>query len=210
MLPQEFLDDVDNRLHDFPIIAQVSGFVGVRPTVIGAGLLAGLLGFFALGVGANLVTNLVGFLYPAFMSFKAIESSDTDDDKMWLTYWVVYAAFSVVEVFTDYVLFWIPMYYLIKIVFLVWLFHPQTQGAISVYSYVIAPILKQTSNQFDSLGNYMEDELLVENEHEAGEAQKPEVLKRVASAYTEATEPTPSGLKQKSMTVPPSSLIEPK
>lgn len=28
-------------------------------------------------------SNLVGFLYPAYMSFKAIESDDTSDDTLW-------------------------------------------------------------------------------------------------------------------------------
>ncbi len=48
----------------------------------------------------RLVGTLVGFLYPAYMSFKAIESVNKTDDTQWLVYWVVYAAFSVIEIFT--------------------------------------------------------------------------------------------------------------
>lgn len=46
---------------------------------------------------------------------KAIESPGKDDDTRWLTYWVVYAAFLLVETFTDIFFFWIPFYSFIKV-----------------------------------------------------------------------------------------------
>ena len=46
---------------------------------------------------------------------KAIDSVGKDDDTQWLTYWVVYAAFGIVEYFADLVLFWIPFYFLLKV-----------------------------------------------------------------------------------------------
>ena len=49
---------------------------------------------------------------------KAIESREKDDDKLWLTYWVVYSVFSLVEFFTDIFLFWIPFYWLLKVTLL--------------------------------------------------------------------------------------------
>jgi len=53
------------------------------------------------------------FLY--VYSCKAIDSVEKDDDTQWLTYWVVYAAFGIVEYFADLVLFWIPFYFLLKV-----------------------------------------------------------------------------------------------
>lgn len=46
---------------------------------------------------------------------KAIDSEEKDDDTQWLTYWVVYAVFGLVEYFTDLVLSWIPFYFLAKV-----------------------------------------------------------------------------------------------
>lgn len=46
---------------------------------------------------------------------KAIDSEDKDDDTQWLTYWVVFAFFSVIEFFTDTVLSWMPFYFLLKV-----------------------------------------------------------------------------------------------
>ena len=46
---------------------------------------------------------------------KAIDSVEKDDDTQWLTYWVVYAAFGIIEFFTDIILSWIPFYFLFKV-----------------------------------------------------------------------------------------------
>ena len=46
---------------------------------------------------------------------KAIESKEKEDDTQWLTYWVVYSVFSLVEFFSDILLFWIPFYWLMKV-----------------------------------------------------------------------------------------------
>ena len=64
---------------------------------------------FALG-GAKLVSDLVGFVYPAYASFKAIDSDDPNDDTQWLTYWVVFACSSIVETAANFLISWIPFY----------------------------------------------------------------------------------------------------
>lgn len=46
---------------------------------------------------------------------KAIESKVKDDDTQWLTYWVVYGLFSVLEAFSDIFLSWFPLYYVSKV-----------------------------------------------------------------------------------------------
>ena len=49
------------------------------------------------------------------VSCKAIDSPEKDDDTQWLTYWVVYAVFGIMEYFTDLILSWIPFYFLAKV-----------------------------------------------------------------------------------------------
>ena len=48
-----------------------------------------------------------GFVYPAYRSIKAIETSIKDDDTQWLIYWVVFACFSVAEFFSDILIGWV-------------------------------------------------------------------------------------------------------
>lgn len=67
------------------------------------------------GAAAQLLCNIIAVAYPAFISLKALETSTKDDDTKWLTYWVLYAIFSVFEFFTGYLPVIIPFYYLWKV-----------------------------------------------------------------------------------------------
>lgn len=46
-----------------------------------------------------ILTLLIGTIYPMYMSFKAIESEEKEDDTQWLIYWVIYSTFTIAEVF---------------------------------------------------------------------------------------------------------------
>ena len=46
---------------------------------------------------------------------KAIETKEKDDDTKWLTYWVVFAVFTILEYFSDLIVGWFPLYWLAKV-----------------------------------------------------------------------------------------------
>lgn len=98
-------------------------------------------GLLYLAGGAKLIVDLAGFLYPAYMSFKALETAQTDDDVQWLTYWVVFASFSIIEQTIGFVVTFVPFYYYLKIAFLVWLYAPQFTGATTLYNQAIRPLV---------------------------------------------------------------------
>ena len=116
--------------------------------VLGAGAAFTLLVFF--GVGAGVLCSIVGFLYPAFKSFEAIESKQKGDDIQWLIYWVVFAFFSVIETFIDFLLYWIPFYYAFKLAFLLWAMLPQTKGAKFLYDSFLKDFLKKNESRIDA------------------------------------------------------------
>ena len=105
-------------------------------------LFCGLFGsiLFLLG-GAKLVSDLVSFIYPAYMSFKAIDSKDPTDDTQWLTYWVVFAFVSIIENVAVFAVEYIPFYFALKLAFFIWLYHPKFMGAGLVYTQVIKPFV---------------------------------------------------------------------
>lgn len=100
--------------------------------------------FVFFNIAAGFLTNLIGFFIPAYFSLKALESPQPQDDIQWLTYWVVFGMFTFLETFSSIVLYYVPWYYTIKTLAIVWLMLPQTQGAKMVYSKVIRPAFLTT------------------------------------------------------------------
>jgi receptor expression-enhancing protein 5/6 len=116
--------------------------------VLGGGAVFTLLIFF--GVGAGVLCSIVGFVYPAFKSFETIETKTKGDDIQWLVYWVVFAFFSLIETFRDFLLYWIPFYYAFKLAFLLWAMLPQTKGAKFLYDSFLKDFLKKSESRIDA------------------------------------------------------------
>ena len=77
------------------------------------------------------------------MSFKAIESPDKEDDKKWLTYWIVFGFFTLFDTPLSYALYFLPFYYPVKLLFYVWMFYPNTNGALWLYNNIIVKMLRK-------------------------------------------------------------------
>eukprot|EP00043_Microstomoeca_roanoka_P008037 m.77657 g.77657 ORF g.77657 m.77657 type:complete len:238 (+) comp14075_c0_seq1:275-988(+) len=102
-------------------------------------LFYGVVGLFLLLAtiknGLLLLSLLVGTVYPGYMSFKAIESKEKDDDTQWLVYWVVFAVFSLAEPFVDALMWWLPVYYLLKLTVLIACMYPDRKHNLSYVLY---------------------------------------------------------------------------
>jgi len=79
------------------------------------------------------IAMLVGVLYPSIESYKALKTENKDDDSQWLSYWIIFSLFTLVEFFLDIVLAWIPLYYEAKLIAILYLALPQTRGALKLF-----------------------------------------------------------------------------
>lgn len=116
-------------------------FIGI---IVSSGL------WLAFGYAAQLICNIIGFLYPAYASMHALESPCKDDDTKWLTYWVVFAVFCVFDYFSNTIVGWFPLYWLIKCIFFVWLMLPiELNGSLIIYNKIIRPYFLKHSSKVD-------------------------------------------------------------
>lgn len=139
----------DNKNPFTPYLEKAEKMSGVKRIYIAQALIAVLGLYLIVGRAAQFVCNLLGFAYPAYKSLCALETSQSDDDTKWLTYWVVFAGFSVFEFFSDILLSWFPFYWLVKVVFLVWCCADiPNNGSTVLYSRVIRPLFLKNKDKF--------------------------------------------------------------
>merc|ERR1712080_291798 len=67
---------------------------------------------------------------------------------LWLMFWVVFSVFSVMEFFSDTLIGWVPFYWLMKCVFLLWCMSP-LEGSSVIYHRVIRPYFLKHESAID-------------------------------------------------------------
>jgi len=154
---QEQIKDLMTQTNAFlvkvPIAKNLSDKTGQPPAVLaGAAFLFTCL-IILYSHGFDALCNLVGFVYPLYASYKALKTEGKADDTEWLTYWVVFGFFIVVEDFADAVFdrnVWSTMYFVLKLVFIIWCQLPQYKGANWVYNKIVYPVLKKYEKDIDA------------------------------------------------------------
>ncbi|KAJ9076763.1 ER membrane protein DP1/Yop1 [Entomophthora muscae] len=144
-----YQDQLDKELARYPVFNKVEALTGIPKSVFVGGAGAFFVLMIVFNFAGSFLTSLVGWVYPAYASFKAIESPEQDDDKQWLTYWMVLGFINIIEYFSDFLLYWVPFYFLVKTVFLVWLSHPYYRGAEVVYKSYLRDFLNKHSETID-------------------------------------------------------------
>lgn len=145
-------------------IAYLAELTGFRPQQILLAMGAGCVLIF-FGFGADILTNIIGFIYPMYKSFQTVEATGfgvskpdkeltvdelkqrLDSCVRILMYWVVYTFFTLGEFFSDYILFWIPFYYFLKLGVLLWFI--KGDGAKTVYMQFSGLLLKKYEHHID-------------------------------------------------------------
>lgn len=58
-------------------------------------------------------------------------------------YWIVFAFFTSCETFTDVLLSWLPFYYEMKVLVVLWVLSPATEGSSVLYRNFVHPMLNK-------------------------------------------------------------------
>ncbi|RUS22039.1 hypothetical protein BC937DRAFT_90591 [Endogone sp. FLAS-F59071] len=113
-----------------------------------------------------LLTNIVGVMYPAYRSLKALEESSdavavgllegaaggnleeasqkiVEEQRQWLTYWIVYGSMQVIDYWSEGLLELIPSYNLYKLAILYWAQNDRSRGASFIYNRILKPVIQK-------------------------------------------------------------------
>ena len=134
------------ELNKYPVLNNLERRTNVPKTYLVVGFAVVYLALIYLNIGGigQLFANTASVVIPGYYSLVALESPGKNDDTQFLTYWVVYAAFTIIEFWSSVIIFWIPAYWLFKTVFFLWLGLP----AFSCARYVYSSLLQQISQKF--------------------------------------------------------------
>ena len=152
----KIIDGIGKDLDKFKPIHDISRKLGLKPGHIV--LVTFLIAFFLVltGVLSEFITSVFGFLYPAYMSCKALEHEGKSEKaeksrEQWLTYWIVFSSLLFADLSLGFFLQFVPFYYIMKLFLTMWLFYPKSNGAGVIYSKFLYPWLKSHEAQIDEI-----------------------------------------------------------
>jgi receptor expression-enhancing protein 5/6 len=137
---QQYIGQLDKELSKYPALNNLEKTTSVPKAYAVIGLVTLYFFLIVFNLGGQLLTNIAGFAIPAYYSLGALFTASKVDDTQWLTYWVVFSLFTVIESLIS-VVYWFPFYYTFKFVFLLWLSLPAFRGADIIFRSFLAPTL---------------------------------------------------------------------
>jgi len=122
--------------------------VNVEYAVLGVGIILAIMVF--ANVGAHFISMIVGFLYPAYATLGYLEGVKFGKEDAWLMYWVLLGSILMLESLLFWLIPTIPLYYPIKITFLLWCMLPQYNGSLIVYTHAVKAFVTRNESPIDS------------------------------------------------------------
>ena len=158
---------------------------GIKGIYVVIGLILSVI-FVYLNIFDTIITNLIGTLYPAFWTIKSIESNDLKDQKNWLTYWAVFGSFILVDMFSPVIIKFIPFYFVMKIMFLIYLLMPGSHGCAIIYNLIVKKILRKYEDKLDNVVSNLEEVINEPQKKKEGKSSKLSKLKKTNANMDEA------------------------
>ncbi|RAL05577.1 putative membrane biogenesis protein (Yop1) [Aspergillus ibericus CBS 121593] len=137
---QHAIAQLDKELSKYPVLNNLERQTSVPKVYVILGLVGIYFFLVFFNIAGEFLVNFAGFLIPGYYSLNALFTTGKADDTQWLTYWVVYAFFTVIESAIS-APYWFPFYYIFKFALVLWMSLPQTNGAQVVFHSFIQPVL---------------------------------------------------------------------
>lgn len=146
---------------------------GVYPTLLFSAV-SGSIGYGAYRTynrSTKLVLNLLGVIYPTYRCWHLVKSQlhgQEEQLKSWLTYWMIFGSFQVLDhwMASDLFMFSRKKYNLYKLLILYWAQSPHSKGALLLYRHVIQkPIMKSLDREQEEEDGEEEEENIAEEKH---------------------------------------------
>ena len=93
--------------------------------------------------------SITTILLPAYLSYKALRTNDPAQTHPWLIYFTILALTLLAESWTIFIIGWIPFYSWFRLIFLLYLVLPQTQGAKIIWLEYLEPYIVHHEAQID-------------------------------------------------------------
>ena len=103
----------------------------------------------------HLIILTWGLMYPGYQSYKTICSGNKCEYVKWMVYWTVFSSFLTVVTVTDLLIWWFPLYYEFKMLFVLWLLAPYTKGVRILYRKILHPMLARYRHKIEEYANCM-------------------------------------------------------
>jgi hypothetical protein len=88
-------------------------------------------------------------LLPAYVSYKALRSRDPAQSHPWLIYFTILSLVQLADAYTNFITGWIPFFGVLRLIFMLYLVLPQTQGAKVLYLNYLEPYILHHEGQID-------------------------------------------------------------
>lgn len=145
---EQILSKIANDFSEVEPIIYLSKAINVNPAYL---ILGGFMLLFVpinIGLFPSFFVGLLAMFYPSYMSIFA--KKDRESVKQWLTYWVCFSFLELIDgVLCALFDVFLPFYYPIKALFLIWLFYPKSLGASLLYDKVFKNLFGKLKDLHD-------------------------------------------------------------
>jgi receptor expression-enhancing protein 1/2/3/4 len=104
-----------------------------------------------------LLSAWFAFFIPCYATFKALSNRPISESELqkWAMYWSVIGAFVAFEYVAEWFISWLPFYWEVKTLFLLFLSLPQTQGSTYIYTAYLQPLFSRNEHHLDAIQQNM-------------------------------------------------------